>query len=135
MAKNKRTALEIQRDRAEISSLYIRGWLQKDIADKMGMMQQMVSYDITAVQKRWREDTTRDLDADKAEQLARIDVVEREAWKAWERSCEEREVSETSQSEVHGDTRTRKSIRKQQRERFFHHRLEIAESSLGAGEG
>lgn len=114
--RNKRTTLEKERDRAEVTSLYIQGWPQRRIGDHLGLTQQQISYDLGVIRKQWREDTARALDADKAEQLARIDTVEREAWKAWERSCGERTIEETSRSEIGADARTRAVIRKEQRD-------------------
>jgi hypothetical protein len=54
------------------------------------------------LQKRWQESARALLDEHKARQLARIDHLERVAWEAWERSCEDAET--TSAKRVQGRT-------------------------------
>ncbi len=102
MAAPKRTALEIERDRAEISSLYIRGWFQTAIATKLGLSQSQISYDLKAIQERWHADTARDLDADKAKELSKLDALEREYWQAWERSQLNKGIAETTKTAASG---------------------------------
>ena len=53
------------------------------------MTRQMVGYDLKAIQRRWREDTSRNLDEDKARELAKLDELERTHWQAWEDSLEQ----------------------------------------------
>lgn len=86
MAAKTRTKIQIEDDRRQIAGLYLRGKQQQAIADELGMTRQMVGYDLKAIQKRWREDTSRDLDADKIRELAKLDELERTYWKAWEDS-------------------------------------------------
>lgn len=86
MASKKRTRFQIEQDRERITSMYLRGIRQVDIADKIGVTQQQVSYDLKAIQKQWRKDTAINLDEAKNRELARIDELEREYWVAWERS-------------------------------------------------
>ena len=50
------------------------------------MTRQMVGYDLKAIQRRWREDTSRNLDEEKARVLAKLDELERTYWQAWEDS-------------------------------------------------
>ncbi len=61
------------------------------------------------MQKRWQESSLANtdanrakLDAKKAEELAKIDALERTYWKAWRRSCKDREVQ--TAEKVTGDT-------------------------------
>ena len=84
MAANKRTLIQIEDDRREIASLYLQGKTQQAIAERLGMTRQMVGYDLKAIQRRWREDTSRNLDEDKARELAKLDELERTHWQAWE---------------------------------------------------
>lgn len=90
MAANTRSGFQREADYERITSLYLRGWRQADIAAELGLTQQQVSYDLRVVQKRWRESTTMDLDEAKQKELARIDELEREFWSAWESSKSER---------------------------------------------
>ena len=86
MAATKRTRLQIEDHRREIASLYLQGKPQRAIGERLSMTCQMVGYDLKAIQRRWREDTARDLDADRARELAKVDELERTYWAAWESS-------------------------------------------------
>ena len=88
MPAKKRTPIQIEDDRRETASLYLQGKTQQAIAERLGMTRQMVGYDLKAIQRRWRQDTARDLDEDKAKELAKLDELERTHWQAWEDSLE-----------------------------------------------
>lgn len=87
--KNKRSKLEIKQARMKIAKLYIQGKYQSEIAGMMGLTQQQISYDLKVIQKEWLQNTTFALDDYKAKELAKIDLLERTFWDAWERSLEE----------------------------------------------
>lgn len=86
MASKKRTKFQIEADRERITSLYLRGVRQVDIAAELGVSQPQVSYDLKKIQEQWRKRTAIDLDEAKQRELARIDELEREYWNAWRRS-------------------------------------------------
>ena len=94
MAANKRTAIQIERDRREIARLYLRGWKQAEIAERLSgsedreyaLSQQMISYDIKRLIEQWRASALLDLDQAKAEELAKVNQLEVEYWEAWENS-------------------------------------------------
>jgi hypothetical protein len=86
MAAPKRSDFQIERDRREIARLYLQRQPQHAIAAALGITRSLVAYDLGVIQKRWREETTIDLDQRKAEELARLDALEREYWRAWEAS-------------------------------------------------
>ena len=90
MPANTRSQFQREADYERITSLYLRGWRQADIAAELGLTQQQVSYDLRTIQKRWRESTTMNLDEAKQKELSRIDELEREFWAAWESSKTER---------------------------------------------
>jgi len=100
MAANKRTKFQIERDRQLITDLYCQGMIQADIAERINedpdraytLSQQMISYDILRIQEFWRNSSLRDFDDAKGEELAKVDRLEREYWRAWERSCEDAET-------------------------------------------
>jgi hypothetical protein len=103
----------VQQRRQEVAALYLSGKYQSEIARLIGVSQQQVSHDLQAVQRAWLASSIRDFDAAKAEQLAKIDAVERAAWGAWERSVEPRDVVMTK--EVSGDfPRTETTTRREQ---------------------
>lgn len=106
MAENKRTNFQRERDYERITSLYLRGRRQSDIASELNLTQQQVSYDLKVIQRRWQEKTVTDLDAAKQKELTRIDELEREHWQAWERSKEEKTKS---RQEANGKTKDGKT--------------------------
>lgn len=85
--------------RQQVAARYIRGEYQSTIARDLGLTQAQISYDLKAIRAEWLQSTLRDFDALKGEQLAKVDAVETEAWAAWERSKQAREVTITEASE------------------------------------
>lgn len=84
--------------RRKVANLYLRGAWQPEIARLVGVSQSTISRDLAIVRKRWLEDAKADYDAKVAEQLAKIDAVELEAWAEWQKSK--------------GRERTRKAVKK-----------------------
>jgi hypothetical protein len=98
--------------RHQVAELYLGGKYQVEIARLVGVSQQQVSLDLKAVQRAWLASSIRNFDEVKAEQLAKIDRIEREAWSAWERSLQVREV--TVQEVIEGEHRTHKVSRRKE---------------------
>lgn len=103
----------------QVTTLYLRGWTQKQIAAEVGVTQGMISNDLKVIQQRWREQTAFNLDEAKAKELARLDELERECWAAWEQSKSERTKArqETGGKGKDGKaTVTKASMEKEQRD-------------------
>lgn len=66
--------------------------MQSEIAASFGVTQGQISQDLTAIRAAWLASAIRDFDALKAQELAKIDQVEREYWLAWTRSQENKEI-------------------------------------------
>ena len=98
MAAPKRTDFERENDYRRITDLYLQGKSQADIAAIIGVARQQVGYDLAIIRKRWRNDTTINLDEAKQKELARLDTLERTYWDAWERTLEEKVKTRTEQS-------------------------------------
>ena len=49
-----------------------------------------IGYDLGKIQEGWRTQTALDLDHHKAQQLAKLDELERTHWQAWEESKQEK---------------------------------------------
>ncbi len=116
MAATKRTKIEIQKERMEIARYYLQGKSQIEIAQILSsetrkVTQQMVSYDLKIIQEGWLQSALRDFDEARAQELARIDALEREYWEAWERSKVPLKVTESERSD--GNTSTKKAKIKQ----------------------
>jgi len=88
----RRSKSRLARDRRRIGDLYLRGWLQADIADELGLAQGTVSKDIATMQKSWQEAGAYDFDEAKQKELAKIDTLERTYWDAWSKSREDAET-------------------------------------------
>lgn len=88
----RRSASRLARDRRRIGDLYLRGWLQADIAVELNLSQGTVSNDIATMQKSWREDGDFDFNEAKQKELAKIDTLERTYWEAWFKSLEDAET-------------------------------------------
>lgn len=88
----KRTKGQRELDLVFISNCYVRGDSQYTIRDKLNaqreyaLSRQMISKDIGVIQSRWQQEACRSIGQRKAEELAKIDNLEREYWEAWERS-------------------------------------------------
>lgn len=79
-----------------IAREYLKGRYQADIAADLGVSIATVKRDLAKIRQDWLESSLRDFDALKAEQLAKIDTIEAEAWGMWSRSCE-RQVRTSNQ--------------------------------------
>lgn len=106
MASGKhRSSAQRARDRRRVADLYLQGWIQADIAAETGLSQPTISRDLKAIQKEWLTSTLVDFNEAKAREIAKVDRLEREYWRAWERSCEDAET--TTQKAVDTDGKTR----------------------------
>jgi hypothetical protein len=103
---------QISKDRAEIAHLYLQRLTQAEIGQRLGLSRQQVGYDLDVVRKEWLQSSLLDFNARKAEELARIDRLEREYWAAWEASKKERQTSTTEQTTDADGERLRAGIRK-----------------------
>lgn len=86
MAVTRARKTEIQLRRKQVAELYIQGWTQCAIAEKLSVTQACVCIDLQKLQKEWRESRLRDFDAARELEIQKLDRLEREAWAAWERS-------------------------------------------------
>jgi hypothetical protein len=78
--------VRIDKRRCRVAEMYIQGKYQWQIAEELGIVQSAVSQDLKAIQAEWAEKRAAQIDAHKAKELARLDLVERELWEAWQRS-------------------------------------------------
>ncbi len=88
MAAPKRTKVERERDLTEVAHLYCAGRRQVEIAAKLGVSQQQISYDVQRLLREWRAGHRADIDRYVGETLERINRLEVEYWEAWRRSRE-----------------------------------------------
>ena len=91
--ESSRETTELMKRRQQIAERYLRGEYQTTIAADLGINQAQVSRDLKAMRDLWLASAIRDFDAAKAQELAKIDAVERAAWQGWEKSTQDKEVS------------------------------------------
>jgi len=98
MHKNQRK-LEIARRSAKVAEHYLAGLTQEEIAAKLGVGKATVSRDLKRIHARWQEIAIDAREEWVRKELARLLIVEREAWRGWKRSLKDRQVRTTKQTE------------------------------------
>jgi DNA-binding CsgD family transcriptional regulator len=74
----------------QAAALSLQGLSQAEIAGQLGISRGRVSQLLKEVRQQWHATATRELAEHVAQQLARIDLLEREYWSAWARSQRDR---------------------------------------------
>jgi transposase len=67
--------------RRKVALLYLRKMHQREIAEELKIGMATVHRDIEAIEKRWLEETKKEVSVCKAEALANLDVLEVAAWR------------------------------------------------------
>jgi hypothetical protein len=89
--RNAQERFRILERRKRVAAQYLQGMSQWEIGRQLGVTQQCIAKDIHALEKEWLASAVVDIDAAKAKELARIDRLERVAWRAWRRSGQRKE--------------------------------------------
>ena len=107
MPASKRSPTQIEYDRKEIARRYLKGETQAAIAETLGLSQGMISYDLARIKEAWLESAIMDFNEMRSRELARIDVLEREYWQAWQVSQSDRTRKSRAHKEggQHGEER------------------------------
>lgn len=85
---------EIRRDRAIVAEMYLKGETQHDIAAYLeerrdyNYNRSKVANDIQRLRETWEQSALMDFHRRRAQELAKIDLLEQEYWEAWEESRE-----------------------------------------------
>ncbi len=74
--------------RRQVAALYLQGKSQCEIATILGTRQPTVCLDLKRIREEWLASCVRDFDEAVAEELAKLNNLEAEAWAAFERSCQ-----------------------------------------------
>lgn len=102
--------------RRKVAAFYLEGKPQSQIARLVKVNQSTVSRDLEAVRAAWLASAVLDYNTKKAEELARIDHLEAEAWEAWHRSKKCRTTEQTKQVTFDDGTRAEESTKKEYRD-------------------
>lgn len=111
MAVTRARKTEIAQRRKHVAELYVQGWTQMAIAEKLEIAQTTVCTDLQRLQKEWRESRLRDFDAARELEIQKLDRLEREAWAAWERSQKPSQSAEFKDDAA--NTPTKKRVKNQ----------------------
>ncbi|MDO6466793.1 hypothetical protein [Neptunomonas phycophila] len=79
---------DIENRRSEVARQYLQGTYQCDIAVAVGVSVPTIERDLRVIRDRWIKSAIRDFDQIRAEQLAKLDLIESQLWEQWQRSCE-----------------------------------------------
>ena len=101
MASIKRD-IKVAERRRDVAEMYLGGFTQAEIAHKWRVSQQQISQDLKYIHAAWLQAATMDFDRLKARELARINRLEREYWRAWSESRGTHEKTVTTKSEGEG---------------------------------
>jgi hypothetical protein len=99
---SKKKHFQVIARRNRVAEEYLRGTPQFVIAQREKVDPSQITRDLEAVQEEWLRSSIQKLDAAKAKELARLDLVEREAWRGWERSEQDRQRTTKERIEAGG---------------------------------
>jgi hypothetical protein len=109
--RNAQERFRILERRMRVASMYLRGLSQWEIGRRLSVTQQCIAKDVQALEKEWLASAMVAIDAAKAKELARIDRLERVAWRAWRRSCQRKEKATTRmEKKLNEDAQRAKTI-------------------------
>jgi hypothetical protein len=96
---NRRSPIEREQDMVDVARLYLQGFSPLEISNQLStirpykIIERTVERDIELVRSRWLENAMIDYGQMKANQLAKIDELERIYWRAWYDSWKDKEVT------------------------------------------
>ena len=82
----KRSRMHRMFDRQLLSSMYLRGMKQAEMAKELKVSLSTIEVDLRKLRDEWHNGASYDFRSAKMEQLAKIDEIERAAWEAYEAS-------------------------------------------------
>jgi len=83
-----RSTAQKRYDQRRISELFLRGWPQYHIAEAVALSENTVSADLKEISQAWIDEAKANVEKAKAQELAKISLLEKTHWEAYERSCE-----------------------------------------------
>lgn len=77
---------------ARLSELNLKRWTQARMAQELGVSTRQIKRDLKIIRQRWQETQVANVGTRCAREIAKIDLVEREAWDAWDKSKQDAET-------------------------------------------
>ena len=102
--QRKRNEFEIKDRRTKVTRLYLERKTQAEIAELLSISRYKVETDLKAIHKEWLTERVGNFEKAKAEELARLDQIERKAWIAFEKSEGDAVMTETVTNVKTGET-------------------------------
>ena len=90
---------QLMERRAQVAELYLQSHSMQAIGRMLGISSRTVYQDVCWAREQWRTRSADAIAAHTQRELSKLDVVEVEAWKGWERSCK-LEVTKTAKSGI-----------------------------------
>lgn len=87
MPQNRKS--EIQNRRLKVAQMYLQGAYQSVIAKELSVSEGQISQDLKFLRKEWQKDRIAAIDEKIAEELAKIDNLERKNWEGWDKSIKD----------------------------------------------
>lgn len=97
MAKKKRSPDQVTSDRALVATWLLQGYEQQEIADRLfeatglRLSREQIKYDISKIRRDWMQKQESSYDALVNQELARLDALEAELWRAMRESAASKE--------------------------------------------
>jgi hypothetical protein len=88
---------EISKRRQQVAEYRLQGMANFEIAELVHVSPSQISRDLKCISKEWAKERIEDINQIKEKELHKLDLIEKRAWKSWERSC---------------DVKTKKSMKK-----------------------
>lgn len=73
--------------RADIAQYYVQGYSIRAIAQELNTTIEKVSRELYRIERWWNDYAIETLETHKARELGKLNALEKEYWRAWERSC------------------------------------------------
>lgn len=83
---DEQAASTLAKRRKMVASLYVRGWHQDEIAERLGVATSTICRDLQILREEWERSTARNVSAIVAREVDSLMLQRRELWDAWEKS-------------------------------------------------
>lgn len=112
----KRSPAERLHDLEIIAELTLQGVKQTVIAVQLNLSQQAISRDLREIKTRWISSANMSFDAHIAQELAKLELLEREYWAGWKRSQQPRKNTLAAVRELKGGSVGEKEAKEETRD-------------------
>jgi hypothetical protein len=102
---HRHTLYERMERRRKVAKMYLEGETQERIATQLGCSIGTVGADLKVIRQTWINNSVRDFDERKSEELAKLDRLEKEAWEALHKSKKEEETLDVTEEFVRVNVR------------------------------